>query len=573
MIKRAIFVALALAVSIATTVVYRPHQAEDSASAGSLDKLVPDGALLYVEARNFSRLLKTWNDSPEKTAWLQSDKHSAFSQSRLFLRLRRFFQRFGAAAGAPANTDFVTAVAGDESALALYDIGKVQFLYITHLRSHEFVNSQLWQSRNKLQSRSAAGVTYFLGSDEDSKQVVAFAIAGDYLVLATREDLMVRTLQLLAHQPERSLAQDSWYASAIAAAPKTAGDLRMLLDIKKIAVDPRFRTYWIQQNITEMQGYTAAVSDLSFEGNIYREERVLLRKPEAEIPEKGNSSAAIAGLFRMAPAEAGFYQAQAVNPEQALDAIEQMILPQPKQIYNSGRQAPFVLLTGGEVGSESDLETRIDLPAGNKKDTNTVPAALKKQFDQAVPIALLEVQSSNRNSDGALLSMPHLVVLAAARPWDAGALQQALQSALGNELSVSTLGLRWREAGEDEKYFELDGLHSLYLAVRDKLLYVSNQPDLLRQSLRRSNSSSEAGALTFAAVFNHSRERENFYELAGIMDRNATGNNPYSGYAPGFFSRNAGGLSRVLSRLDSEKIMAREEGDKVYQTVTYTWAQ
>jgi hypothetical protein len=231
MIKRAIFVALALAVSLAATIAYQPHQAPNGASpsAGRLDNLVPDGALFYVEARNFSRLLQTWNDSAEKTTWLQSDSYSSFSQSRLFLRLEHFLERFGSAAGAPAGTDLLTAVAGDESALALYDIGKIQFVYITHLRSREFLNSELWQSRNKLQSRLAAGVTYFLGSDEDRRQVVAFAIAGDYLVLATREDLMVRILQLLHHEPERSLAQDSWYASVIAAAPKTAGDLRMLL--------------------------------------------------------------------------------------------------------------------------------------------------------------------------------------------------------------------------------------------------------------------------------------------------------------------------------------------------------
>ncbi|HEY6249179.1 MAG TPA: hypothetical protein VI685_04415, partial [Candidatus Angelobacter sp.] len=205
MIKRAIFVALGLAVSwsLAATIVYHPQQAQVALAAKvrALDALTPEGALLFVQARNFSSLLKSWNDSPEKTAWLQSDSHSSFSQSRLFLRLDRFFTRFGAAAGAPADTDFVTAVAGDESALALYDIGKVEFVYITHLPSHEFLNLELWQSRNKLQSRFAGNVTYFLGTDDEAKHVVAFAIAGDYLVLTTREDLMVRTLQLLDNQP------------------------------------------------------------------------------------------------------------------------------------------------------------------------------------------------------------------------------------------------------------------------------------------------------------------------------------------------------------------------------------
>ena len=575
MIKRAFFVALGLAVSLAATIVYRPHQTADvpTASAGALDKLAPEGALLYIEARKFSSLLKAWNDSPEKAAWLESDSLSSFSQSRLFLRLKRFFERFGAAAGVPADTDFVTAVAGDESALALYDIGKIQFVYITHLPSHEFLNSALWQARNKLQSRVAGGVTYFLGNDDKAKQVVAFAVAGDYLVLATREDLMVSTLQLLDHQPGRSLAQASWYSAAVAAAPKTAGDMRMVLNLKEIAVDPHFRTYWIQQNITEIHGYTAAVSDLYCQGDVYREERVLVRKDRAELAERENLSGAVGDLLRMVPDGAGFYQVRAVDPELALEAMHDMVLPRPREGGDSGRQAPYILLTGGEVGSEADLETRIDVPATKAQDSHIVPAALKKQFDQSVPIALLEAQSTERNPDGSLLAMPRLVVLAAAKPWDASAVQQALQSMLAGELSASAMGLHWREAGEAEKYFELDGLHPLYLTARDKLLYVSNQAELLRQALQTTGAAGKASGLTYVAGFNHERERENFYELAGIMDRNAATNKPYSGYAPGFFSRQIGGLSRILARLKSEEVVEREEEDKVRQTVTYRWAR
>ena len=573
MIKRAIFVALALAVSLAATIVYRPQQAADVAPATAavrpLDTLVPEGALLYVQAHNFSSLLKAWNGSPEKAAWLESDSHSLFAQSRLFLRLERFFKRFAEAAGVPADTDFVTAAAGNESALALYDIGKLHFVYITHLRSKEFLDSPLWQSRNKLEPRVAGGTNYFLGGDE--KQVVAFAIAGDYFVLATREDLMVKTLQLLDNQPERSLARDSWYAVAVAAASKKSGDLRMALDMEHIAVDPRFRTYWIQQNLTEMQGYTAAVSDLYCEGNVYREERVLLRKNHAESA-GGNQSDSIANLLRMVPGNAGFYQVQIVDAPDALAAMEAMVLPQPEQPGDSGHQAPYVLLTGGEVGSESDLETRIDIPA-KTKDSRAVPEALKKLIDQTGPIALLETQNTARNADGALLSMPHLLVFSGATPWKASAVQQAIQSALAGELTTSSLGLHWREVDDSQKYFELDGLHPLYMAVRDKLLFLSNSAELLTQATESSNGTTKIAGLTYVAGFNHARERENFYELAGIIDRSAADNKSYSYYVPAFFSRNIGGLSRILARLESEKVLAREEGDKVYQTVTYTWVK
>lgn len=575
MIKRAIFVALGLAVSLAATIVYHSQQQQASsvpaASVRPLDTLVPEGALLYVQARNFSGLLKTWNDSPEKGEWLESDSHSAFSQSRLFLQLKQHFRHFSEAAGAPADTDFVTAAAGDESALALYDIGKVQFVYITHLPSQGFLSSALWQARNQLQSRFAGNVNYFLGNDQRAKQEVAFAVAGDYLVLATREDLMVHTLQLLDKQPERSLAQESWYSTAVAAGPQNRGDLHMVLNLKKIAVDPHFRTYWIQQNITEMQGYTAAVSDLYCEGNIYREERVLLKKEHTEAAGK-DSDDPIAGLLRAVPPGIGFYQIQTVDAELALEAMAGAILPRPTEQTDSGQQAPYVMLTSGEVGSASDLETRIDVPTNKAKDAHVVPAELKKQFDEAAPTAFLEAQRTQKNPDGALLSMPHLLVFAAAKPWAAEALRQALKSAIGSELSASDLGVHWQEAGEAEKYFELDGLHPVYLAVRDKLLYVSNDAGLLTAALRSQGSANQASGLTYVAEFNHVQERGNFYELARIIDRSVTPDK-YSNNAPAFFSRNMAGLSKILTRLESEKVVEREEGDKVRQTVVYRWAE
>src|SRR5215510_1936105 len=374
MSKRWIFIGIAFVVSVAAgSMMYRPLHAPElpAVAVRPLDEVVPEGALLYIEAKDFSRLLQAWNASPEKAAWLGSDNRGVFAQSRLFLRLERHFRHFGAAAGVPADRDFVTAAAGEESALALYDIGKIQFVYITHLRSRNFLNSALWQSRNKFQTRFAGGATFFLGKDDESKQDVAFAIAGDYLVLTTREDLMVRTLQLLDKQPERSINKEPWYSAAVAAAAKARGDLRMVLDLKRIAVEPHFRTYWVPQNITEMQGYLSAISDLYCEGNVYREERVLLRKENRQGGhEEGNASPAVADLLRMVPSDYGFYQAQTAGSQDVLQVLQQVILPQRHEASETERQAPQVSLTDGEVGSASDLETRIDAPADNQPDLN-----------------------------------------------------------------------------------------------------------------------------------------------------------------------------------------------------------
>ena len=88
-----------------------------------LSKFVPAGPLLYLEAQDFSSLLSGWNSSPQKKQWIKSDNYEVFSRSRLFLRLQGTGEQFAAAAGLPPNMDFFAQVAGQHSAVAIYDIG------------------------------------------------------------------------------------------------------------------------------------------------------------------------------------------------------------------------------------------------------------------------------------------------------------------------------------------------------------------------------------------------------------------------------------------------------------------
>ena len=160
-----------------------------------LSSLVPSGALLYLQVKDFSALLADWNGSPQKQAWLRSSNYEVFSRSRLLLRLNDAGKQFAAAAGLPPDMNFMSQAAGSESALALYDIGKLQFVYITRLPSANAMQNQLWQTRSKFETRSAGGLTFYLRRDPESQREVEFAVHENYLLLATREDLMASTLQ------------------------------------------------------------------------------------------------------------------------------------------------------------------------------------------------------------------------------------------------------------------------------------------------------------------------------------------------------------------------------------------
>jgi hypothetical protein len=531
----------------------------------ALDQMMPEGALLYIEARDFSGLLKDWNTAPERAAWTRSDDYRVFSNSRLFLRLGQASDQFAVAAGLPPDMKFLVDAAGTESAVAVYDIGNLEFLYITRLGSGDFLQSTLWQSRNKFQPRTAGGKPFFARKDEQSGRVVAFAVADNYLILGTREDLVAGSLELMSGSKGRTLSKEGWYTQALAAGQAKAGDLRMVLNMEKIAVTPHFRTYWIQHNITEMQSYGSAISDLYREGATYREERVVLPKKQGDEASLAQSAQAVTALLGALPKDYGFYQAGPTEAKSSLAILEQKILTPRSGAARTEQQAPQVQLTGGQTGAATDLETRIDVEPASR--TSLDPAeGLRLQLEKAGPQAMMVVQASSKNGDGVLLRIPAVVAVAASADWDVPSVQRAMQDILAPGLTASRLGLGWREVKEAGGYYELDGLSPVQMAVRGKVLFLANEAALLSSVLQTKNQPLSQPA-SYSAGFNHSRERQNFYKFSKLVDQRSITKDA----EPQFFSQNMASFSRAFAKLDSEEMITRQTKDRIQQTVTYRW--
>jgi len=534
----------------------------------ALSSYVPSGALLYLQAKDFSALLADWNGSPQKQAWLGSSNYDVFSRSRLLLRLQDAGKQFATAAGLPLNMGFVSQVAVSESALALYDIGKLQFVYITRLPSASAMRSQLWQGRTQFETRSAGGTTFYLRHDAESQREVEFAVRENYLLLATREDLMAGALQRMAGSKDSTIEGDSWFARSVAAAGPV-GDLRMVLNLEKIVPSSYFRSYWVQQNITGMKSYAAAVSDLFRSPKEYREERVLLKKTgEAN----STNDQEVSDLVRLVPEGVGIYEAQpcpSVDP--CLDVLETKLLAPRSGPLRPGQLAPEAPLTSGEVGSTSDLETRIDQTATQPTAVAEGSAALKNLLQKGHVNAVLHLQSTGRDPAGVFVRIHSAVVLSGSSDWDEGAARSALAGFIRPGLTASQLGVAWKQASG---YYELDGLHRLLAAARGRYLMISDDPVLLSGMLANVNRKSDVKAAVFVAEFDHKRERDNFVRLATIVDRpslSATGI-PGADRQPQFLSENIASLSATLEAVSSEKIVVRDAGDKVLQTVTYQWS-
>lgn len=554
------------------------------ANSKPLAQVMPAGPLLYIEAKDFSSLLKDWNASPEKQTWLKSDNYQVFSRSKLFLRLKHDQAEFAAAAGFPPDMAMLDQVAGSESAFAVYDIGKLELLYVTRMPEAHAAESVLWQKRGDYQPRKVGGAPYYVRVEPESQRTVAFAVSGDYLLLATREDLLAGALTLLSGKGTNALATEGWYTKSVAAASKP-GDLRMVMNLDAIVTTPQFRSYWIQENVSEIKSrYSAGVSDLFRTPGEYREERVLLLKDSQSHSESASNSdleAAVGQSLRLAPADAGFYESWAKpSTDDLMQAISTEILAPHFGPRPVSKLAPNVSISGGSVGSESDLEIRIDEAYATPVNKEENP--LKSMLAAADASATLKVRDTQPTSDGVFVQTRSAVAVIAKNAWDADKVREVLQGSIEN-MTSARLGATWaaRKQGATT-FYQLDGLSPLSIFAEKNLLLISNSPELLQSLLAGVPKPPNKGAW-YASRLEHKSERGNFVKMmrsiegAGPTYAGSPGRNPEHGNAstrqPKFFSENVGSLSRTLSRVESESIEVHDVGDRELQTVRYRWAE
>ncbi len=485
--------------------------------------IFPGGAMLYLESRDFGALLRDWDASAEKRDWLQSANYSAFSRSRLFLKLGEAQQEFAAAAGVPPDYAMLGAVAGANSALAIYQIGDLEFLYATHLASARVLNSDLWKARGSYQTRRAGGVDYFLKEDAASHRVAAFAYAGDVLLLATKEQLIARALELLARQNRAAMISEKWFQDATAAAG-SPGELRLVYNLERLEQAPHFRSYWVQRNISALREFSSGAADLDRVRGEFRERRVLIRGNAA--PAVTDESLA-AQLIAMVPDDAGFYRAR-VHPDDAEAVIERAFFSTGAAV--ASERAPAVV-ESGEAGAEGDLESRIDVAPLERIQTSF---RLSGRVD-----AMLEVSKSAMSADQIFVGTKSAVALA------------------GDGLAITNV----------------DPVAELVTASRGKFLIIGNSQEVVDAIVRKIGAAPAAGAV-YAAAWRHARELPNFERMTRLIDApQIPAGDPGDAREPMFFSENLASLGGALRRVQSAEIAIHDAGAMLRETVVYRIAQ
>ncbi|MCC6539308.1 MAG: hypothetical protein IT162_17280 [Bryobacterales bacterium] len=496
--------------------------------------------MLAVDARDLGQFLKEWNGSQAKKDWLASDAYRQFAVSRLAQRLQEAQQEFADAGKAPIDMSLVEQLAGDRSALALYNPGDLEFLLVTRMPEARFAASLFGRQRAALSPRTAAGTPYFVATNPASRRVVAFAIRGEWVVVGTTELLVAQCLQRMAANTNNGLTSEEWYSRAAQAAG-APGELRMAANLGALYNSPQFRSYWVHRNRAELQPYAASISDLDRQATQWTERRVLTRK-QATAPAAVNA-ALWPSLLRSVPASAGLYRAWlAPDANYAASLLVQKFFNPTPGAGPSIELAPPVT-EAGESGSESDWDDRIDEAPFVPGDTRPDTARLAQWLGRAQLTGLVHIQGTRDSADNIWIHQDSGLVLTREGNWN-----QAEAQAEINALGAATV----------------------QMAVDGNRLLIASTPALLGAMRADSANAVPAANARFIGVFRHGNERARYTRWMARINQPAYVP-PAQGQQrePLFMGDVIGSLSQTLRSVAEQAVTTADSGDRLTQTIVY----
>jgi hypothetical protein len=401
---------------------------------------MPRGALVYVQARDLSALMKAWTASTVRNKFYASPSYTAFSKSHVFLKFQDRRGDFEKALGFGLDESRLTELAGGASAVAVYDIGKLDMIFVTELSREKALLTTMFKQLAQFQERNSDSGIYY-GKDVQTdggrlSQQFCFAHAGGKLIVTTSEGLMIRALASVKNNGADSLLGD---VMTIADQAKgfAAHDLTIWLDQARLNRDRLFNSYWIHHNASqELNGIESGLLDLRITAQGLTEQRYFKvgagqKTNEEDGSLKGNQAAA---LLKFAPADAQLVEihAQTRGDELAVTVANALFghLPtaEPTRPDVSRPSSSSDEEGGGRVERYSQLDARFDAdvddeqapPRGSNAPTRkekpeasapTASTAFVTAITKLAPVATCEMTRSKADPDRPFVHFERAVVI------------------------------------------------------------------------------------------------------------------------------------------------------------------
>lgn len=545
----------------------RPSQQLTGTSELDIATVLPPGAMIYLESKDFLGQLQRWSNSGVKQRWLRSESFAQFEKSRLYLRLSDKLQEFNALAGLNVDLPLVRSLAGRQAGLGLYGIRDLEFVFITKVPGSTFEQGPFFRQRPQYEQRSAEGGAYFARSGPNG--AVAFALRNNYFLLATNENLLRVALHNLnpAASQDR-LSAEPLFREALAALPRNQ-DVWMYLNMGLVQTSRNFRNEWLHGNFNETSRYRAGVVRLALQAGQYREERQFLLKEDLTAASSIDNT-----LLQGVPSDLEFVKAEVVGPRAAATAIHLALLnplrPRDQTVSLTQRQAPYEIAP--LLKSDNRYLLQIDESAppvenlleAQKREQELMIAELEREFQSLGVTALVRCASPNPDAEGYLRGRDAFLLRGTGK--DVASLKHTLQRHYNRLYHAGGPAVWARSEGSIEILGHLPGLA---LGAKGQWLAIGNLPAFVRTLVTSPGNPllNSDRPLHYYCRLDLKQFRPGYHALYQWIDYQARLRNP--GEPPPFFSGNLGSLLSALEPVDGVSVQRWMKDRTLNEEVVY----
>ena len=540
----------------------------------SLAKDLPSGALGYLQTVDLPQLIKLWSESKLKEKYLASENFADFSTSHLGIKLAERFADFENSIGFSRDLQTLSSLADKQAAIAVYDIGKLDFVIVSPMNESLFSATMFAQNSSKFEENLLEDGTKFYQIEfkvdrERRNQKLIFANIKNRFVLATSEKLFLRTISAI-NGKQRLYDETNFKVLS----EKTTLNLATIwVNQEKLNTDYYFKRYWLMSKIDDLQNIRAGIFDLNFDEKGLTEKReYLLKEPQhSDKLSKIDANELTAKI----PENVPFYRLAKVDENKLGEAIYNTLFDRQIITKTTKTRANSWSYRDSDNCCESDynyLDSDFDedvMEIDDEKIVETKPFAtgrISSVLNSANPNVLLTATNPQMLENPLFVEFRKIAVISLKNPnnFQANQFENSIIEALKNRVTVADTNFVWEtETGLRKLKIPLLGREIGYRLEKDKL-FIGNSFEFLQDCLSNQNKTGiDAESTTELTVIRLQNHEANF---AQIMQKLPVEND-------GFFVGNIGGLLGVIDGVKQIEIRKKNEGLIIREEISAVFKQ
>lgn len=534
-IKRSLFTAALLIALICAGLVINAVSAKRAAGGFELANDLPRGAVVYAQFSDLPAAIKRWDESALKDRYLASVNHQKLWSRHLANKLFSRWEEFNAATGFSLGAPVFGALADNRAAIAVYDIGRLELVFIAPLGDAKFAASQFFQHKNNFEEIELPdGTVYYLGDVEADKgrqkQQIGFAQLKGRFVLATGEKPLLRAIANIGGQAKKDRLSDEPSFQRLS---KTATPHFMTVWANQSALndDWYFKRYWLMSDAAELRHIRAGMFDLELQSNRWVERREFLLDGKAANAGAALSKQSLREIERIIPANAPFAQIRSTGGDQnvTVELVRGALFDRKVESAKRSRGWNWEYYDGSdfEVAAEeedfygysrySSLSYKYDLEVDDPgHEDEAGDAALRLKGEERFSAALRSALQPARPQAAAKIAEPRaiggplfaefrraaIIVLENPAALERAALERAIAGLAANHLMIAGAPAKFEWSGRSANGAEWREMRLPMLGravgygLRGKRLIVSNNPELLASLMTGAESQRETQSLS-----------------------------------------------------------------------------